>query len=193
MNKVVSEIARLEKQMWDIYGEITKLRADAPQTEVKNYNFQTLEGEVSLLDLFGGKDVLFAIHNMGTGCNFCTLWADGLNSFVPHLEEKYSVVLLSKDTPEVQRRFANDRGWRFRTASHGGGDYIREQSTNPASEAAANYPGLVCYIREGSKVYKKNSTVFGPGDAYASIWHVLSLAGHTEEQWQPKYHYWAKN
>ena len=39
-----------------------------------------------------------------------------------------SVVLLSKESPEVQRRFANSRGWRFRLASHSGGDYIREQT-----------------------------------------------------------------
>ena len=39
-----------------------------------------------------------------------------------------SVVLVSKDSPEVQRKFANSRGWRFRLASHGGGAYMKEQT-----------------------------------------------------------------
>ena len=78
--------------------------------------FETLDGERSLLDLFAGRDKLLAIHNMGQGCRYCTLWADGINPFLPHLEAAMSVVLLSKDPPETQRRFANSRGWRFRTA-----------------------------------------------------------------------------
>ena len=64
----------------------------APAVEVPAYRFQTLSGEVSLLDLFAGRDVLFAIHNMGQACRYCTLWADGLNGFLPHLEDRFAVV-----------------------------------------------------------------------------------------------------
>jgi len=94
-----------------------------PTTEVRNYTLTTIEGEVSLLDMFGVRDKLLLIHNMGQGCRYCTLWADGFNGFLPHLESIMSVVLVSKDPPEVQRNFANSRGWRFRLASHGGGEY----------------------------------------------------------------------
>ena len=48
----------------------------------------------------------------------------------------------SKDPPLEQRRFANSRGWRFRIASHGGGEYLCEQSI---SAELGNTPGLVCY------------------------------------------------
>ena len=61
---------------------------------------------------------------MGQACRYCTLWADGFNGFVPHLESTMAVALVSKDSPQRQREFANSRGWRFRLASHGGGDYI---------------------------------------------------------------------
>jgi predicted dithiol-disulfide oxidoreductase (DUF899 family) len=64
---------------------------------VKNYEFETLEGSVSLLELFAGKSKLFAIHNMGQGCRYCALWADGINSFLQHLENEFAVVFLSRD------------------------------------------------------------------------------------------------
>ncbi len=51
---------------------------------------------------------------MGQGCRFCTLWADGLNGVLAHLESAVSVVLLSRDPPRLQRDFANSRNWRFR-------------------------------------------------------------------------------
>ena len=122
------EIAELERQIADLTAKLNELRRQAPGRPVPNYRFATLSGEVTLLDLFAGRDKLLAIHNMGQGCRYCTLWADGFNGLLGHLEDAMAVVLLSKDAPAVQRDFANSRNWRFRLASHGGGDYIREQT-----------------------------------------------------------------
>src|SRR5262245_26752189 len=130
---MASEIEDLERQIMELSQRLAKLRSEESGQDVPDYRFQTLDGEVSLLGLFAGRDTLFAIHNMGQGCRYCTLWGDGLNGFLPHLEDRFAVVLLSKDPPETQRRFANQRGWRFRLASHGGGAYIREQSVEPGS------------------------------------------------------------
>ena len=131
-------IVELERNIGELIAELNALRKTNPGTPVPNYTFATLTGQVSLLELFGGKDKLLAIHNMGQGCRYCTLWADGLNGLLAHLESALSVVLLSKDPPEVQRRFGNARGWRFRFASHGGGAYIREQSVVNGDD---NFPG----------------------------------------------------
>jgi predicted dithiol-disulfide oxidoreductase (DUF899 family) len=182
----MNEIQQLEKEILEKVAALDALRRSATLAAVKNYRFKTLDGDVSLLDLFAGKTTLFAIHNMGHGCRYCTLWADGINAFLPHLESEFAVVLLSKDSPETQRAFGNSRGWRFRMASHGGGDYIREQSVTPGE---TNMPGLVCYQRDGDRILKKNSTIFGPGDLYCSMWHILSLAGIGEKSWTPQYSY----
>jgi predicted dithiol-disulfide oxidoreductase (DUF899 family) len=181
------EIEKLEQQLIDINSKLLALRQKMPATKVKNYTFETLEGKVTLLDLFAEKEVLFAIHNMGQACRYCTLWADGFNPWVPHLEDKYAVVLLSKDAPAVQRRFANSRGWRFRMASHGGKDYMTEQGVLADMK---NAPGLVVYTRKGDQIYRKNATSFGPGDQFCSMWSVLSLAGLGEDEWTPQYRYW---
>ena len=182
-------IAQIQQQIFELTGELGTLLKQSRGTEVPDYRFASGSGEVSLLELFAGRDTLLAIHNMGQGCRYCTVWADGFNGFLPHLENAMSVVLLSKDPPELQRRFANERGWRFRLASHGGGDYIREQTVVDGQD---NYPGAVVYKREGDKVLRFNACVFGPGDLYCSLWSLLALAGRGAQDWTPQYSYWRR-
>ena len=184
-----NEIRAIELQIHQLMEKLAKLQQSNRSNEVNNYKFSTLNGETNLLELFGEKDKLLVIHNMGQGCRYCTLWADGFNGFVQHLESIMSVVLVSKDPPKIQRQFANARGWRFRLASHGGGDYIQEQSV---MEGSNNMPGAVVYERDGKKIYRKNGCVFGPGDIYCSMWSLLGLAGLNETNWTPQFSYWQR-
>ncbi|TDJ21802.1 MAG: DUF899 domain-containing protein [Gammaproteobacteria bacterium] len=182
-------VRELEQEIFELTTRLRALRKELPDEEVRNYSFATLEGEVTLLDLFAGKDQLLAIHNMGQGCRYCTLWADGISPFLPHLESMLSVVLVSKDDPETQRRFANSRNWRFRMASHGGGDYIKEQSV---TEGEGNTPGVVSYHLRDGKIFRQSASAFGPGDLYCSIWHLLGVAGVESDDWMPQYSYWKR-
>ncbi len=184
-----TDIQALERQIFDLTAKLTELRKAGGGEVVPNYEFQTQNGPTSLLELFAGQDKLLAIHNMGQGCRYCTLWADGFNGFLPHLESAMGVVLLSKDSPEQQRRFANSRGWRFRLASHGGGAYMQEQSVMPGQ---GNMPGAVVYERRGTDIVRMNRTPFGPGDTFCSLWSLLSLAGMSEADWTPQYSYWQR-
>jgi predicted dithiol-disulfide oxidoreductase (DUF899 family) len=186
---VTSEIQKLEREIFELSTKLKELRGLSPGSEVRNYSFDTLTGTTTLLDLFGHHDQLLLIHNMGQACRYCTLWADGFNGLVPHFESALSLVLVSRDEPEVQHRFATSRGWRFRLASHGGGDYIREQTV---MEGASNMPGAVTYERKGETIYRKNACVFGPDDMYCPIWPMLGMAGITEEHWTPQYSYWQR-
>ena len=183
------EIAELEMQIVKLIGELNELRKTNRGAEVPNYRFRNLEGEISLLNLFGTRNQLLLIHNMGQACRYCTLWADGFNGMLAHLESAISVVLVSKDSPETQRLFANSRGWKFRLASHGGEEYMREQSVMVDSD---NYPGAVVYERDGDVIYRKNECVFGPGDIYCSMWSLLGLAGLGADDWTPQFTYWQR-
>ena len=182
-----NEIKDIEQQIYALNTRLTELRRASKSTPVPNYIFQTMEGEVSLLELFGDNDKLLMIHNMGQGCRYCMLWADGFNGFLPHLESTLSVTLVSKDSPELQRRFANSRGWRFRLASHGGSAYIQEQTV---TEGQSNSPGAVVFERVGDEIFRKNSAEFGPGDIFCSMWGLLGLAGMSDSDWTPQYNYW---
>ncbi len=189
MSGNTDEIAALEGEIFELTMKLHELRRKNDAAEVPNYGFETQNGQTTLLDLFGDQDTLMLIHNMGQGCRWCTVWADGFNGFLPHLESALSVVLVSKDAPDVQRRFANARGWRFRLASHGGGTYIQEQS---AQVGVNNMPGVVVYERDGETITRKNSAVFGPGDLYCSLWHLLALAGLGEPEFTPQFNYWRR-
>ena len=184
-----SGIVELEQEILEKIRELNELRKAHRGEKVRNYRFATLEGNTTLLDLFGDQSRLLVIHNMGQGCRYCTLWADGFNGFVGHLESVISVVLVSKDSPTTQRRFANSRGWRFRLASHEGTEYIREQT---ALDGSDNMPGAVVYERDGDDIYRKNACAFGPGDIYCSMWSLLGLAGLGEADWTPQYNYWRR-
>ncbi len=183
------DITDLEKQIAELTMTLNKERGKLTPAPVPNYLFQTLEGEISLLGLFGGRERLLAIHNMGQGCRYCTLWADGFNGLLPHLESVMSVVLLSRDPPELQRDFAGSRNWRFRLASHGGGDYIREQTVMSGVD---NMPGVVVYTRSDERVFRSGSAVFGPGDLYCPMWNLLGLAGLGDDPWTPQFRYWTR-
>ena len=182
-----TEISELESRIFELMTKLNELRKSSAGEEVRNYSFTTINGETSLLKLFGEKKQLLVIHNMGQGCRYCTLWADGFNGFLKHLESVMSVVLVSKDPPELQRQFANSREWRFRLASHGGGEYMSDQID---ADGAVNMPGAVVYERDGNNIMRKNSCLFGPGDIYCSMWSLLGLAGLSEADWTPQYNYW---
>ena len=184
-----ADIAELEARIAELTAKLNAARRVATGREVPDYTFRTLAGEARLSELFAGRDRLLAIHNMGQGCRYCTLWADGINGFLPHLESAMAVVLLSKDDPETQRRFANARGWRFRLASHGGGAYIRDETAMPGED---NAPGAVVYEKKGGALRRRNAVAFGPGDLYCPAWNFLALAGHGVDDWTPQFSYWRR-
>ena len=67
---------------------------------------------------------------------------------------------MAKDLPKQQRNFANSRGWRFRLVSHGGGDYIQEQSV---MEGSNNMPGAVVYERDIRRFTARMTAYLVPG------------------------------
>src|SRR5690606_947192 len=66
-------------------------------------------GDVALQDLFGDKNELILIHNMGASCQYCTMWADTLHRSLPYLTSRANVVLVSPDTPDNQAKIAKAR------------------------------------------------------------------------------------
>ncbi len=185
----MTEAQKLEFEIMQKAQQLAALRSKESGKEVQNYTFKTATGDVTLQDLFNGRDKLLVIHNMGQGCRYCTLWADGINGILNHLEDAMAVVLVSKDPPETQRRLALNRGWRFQMASHGGGDYMLEQC---GMDDHQNMPGAAIYDHQDGKILRRGQTMFGPGDLYSPLWHFLALAGIGAADWTPQFHYWRR-
>ena len=60
----MTELQKAEKEVFELTQKVTQLRRDSAPTPVKNYTFTTLNGEVSLPELFEDRDILFLIHNV---------------------------------------------------------------------------------------------------------------------------------
>ncbi len=100
-------------------------QASIEPEEAQDYEFATPQGKARLSALFGDKDTLFVIHNMGTTCAHCTMWADGFNGVFEHLRDRAAFVVSSPDTPERQQSFAAGRGWKFPMVSIQGTKRLR--------------------------------------------------------------------
>lgn len=72
-----SRLAAHRKEIATIREQMRKLQLETEPQAVVDYTFQTLNGPVRLKDLFGDKNDLIVIHNMGASCRYCTLRADG--------------------------------------------------------------------------------------------------------------------
>ena len=105
------QLARYRRQIADLRKEMRAAQAAVEPEEVEDYVFQTADGgSARLSELFGDKDTLLVIHNMGAGCPYCTLWADGFNAVYDHLRSRAAFVLSSPDAPGQQQKFAAGRG-----------------------------------------------------------------------------------
>ena len=94
------------EQILALRAKLRELQAEVEPQEVEDYVFASPDGDIRLSELFGEHDALFVIHNMGAGCVYCTLWADGFNGIIDHLENRAAFVLTSPDAPDAQRKFA---------------------------------------------------------------------------------------
>src|SRR5215472_7875705 len=149
------------------------VRAAAEPEEVVDYVFGSTDGAVRLSELFRGKADLIIIHNMGFSCPNCTLWADGFNGIYDHLADRAAFVVSSPDSPEVQRAFAKDRGWRFRMVSHHGTSFARDMGYG--SENGKYLPGVSVFRRKPGRILRVSDTRFKPGDDFCALWHLFEL------------------
>ncbi len=178
-----ARIAALRRQMHDVRRRTT------PQP-VADYTFATARGPKRLRDLFGSKRDLFVIHNMGTGCPYCTLWADGYSGVYPHLASRAAFVVSSPDPPAVQQRFAKNRGWRFPMVSHQGTTFAEDMGYR--TKSGGWLPGVSAFRRRGNKIVRLADASSEPGDDFCSVWHLFDLLPDGPAGWQPQFRYRAE-
>src|SRR5215469_16844687 len=124
--ETTAKLAGYRREIGTLRERMRVLQAEIEPEEVADYTFVGADGPVRLSQLFGDKDTLFVIHNMGKTCPNCTMWADGFNGVLPHLENRAAFVVTSPDEPAIQAAFAGSRGWRFRMVSHQGTDFAAD-------------------------------------------------------------------
>ena len=174
-------------QIADLREKMRTLQAEVEPEPVEDYELATPNGPVRLSELFGGKDDLIVIHNMGASCPYCTLWADGFNGLYDHLADRAAFAVSSPDAPADQTRFAESRGWRFPMVSHQGTSFAADMGYR--SEDGGWMPGVSVFKREGGRILRVADTGFSPGDDFCALWHLLGLFPEGAGGWAPKYRY----
>ena len=176
----------LRKKFLQARSELVAAQKKREPEPVSDYSFAGLEKSVSLSELFADKEELFVIHNMGTTCAYCTLWADGFNGVLDHWKDRASVVISSPDSVETQQQFKTDRNWRFTMVSTADNTFASDMGYR---NEQGHHPGVSVFSKTADGIKRVADTPFGPGDDFCAIWHLFDLLPEGSNGWQPKFDY----
>jgi predicted dithiol-disulfide oxidoreductase (DUF899 family) len=189
---VEARIEAIEKEIAENLVRLNALKKSLHGDRVEDYLLHGAEGEVCLSELFGEKDDLIVVHNMGARCSYCTMWADGFNGVYEHLRDRASFVVVSPDMPEQQAEFAASRGWRFRMISDSGSTFTEDMGFRTAGDDGRTSvsPGYTTFRRHADgTITRVGNDMFGPGDRYSSPWHMFDMLAESGTSWHPKLDY----
>ena len=181
------KIASLEKEIETKKKELIALRKAMPSVPVDDYELTNPDGSsVRLSELFGEFDEMILIHNMGTSCSYCTLWADGFKAFWPYFKTKCAFVLSSPDPVAKMAQFAGSREWAYPVVSVNGSTLAADFGFYKVE--GGYWPGMTTLKKHADGTITRHAqTYFGPGDDYCSIWPMLDLLPSGPGDWEPNY------
>ena len=183
-----NEIDRLEAEIMEKQKRLSDCRKQLPTEEVSDYILTGPDDKkVQFSEMFDDTKDLIVIHNMGNSCPYCTMWADGFNGVLQHLENRAAFIVVSPDPPEVQAAFAQKRGWQFKM-------YSSEESTFAEDMGFKHedgyLPGVSTFHKKANgKIVRIAKTYFGPGDPFCAPWHLFDLLADGTNGWQPALEY----
>ena len=182
-----NDIERLEDELVERHERLAEMKRRLPRETVQDYTLAGWKGPVQLSELFAGKPDLIVVHNMGRGCRYGTLWADGFNGVYPHLADRAAFVLCSPDPVEVQQEFAVGRGWRFPMVSGKDSSFIQDMGFRSEKSWM---PGVSTFHLEPTGgIVRVARAPFGPFDPFCGVWHLFGLLAEGVNEWEPQYRY----
>ena len=186
-----AQIQALEKEVFEKQARLNELRRNRDPEVVRDYALDGPDGRVRLSELFGRHRDLIVIHNMGRSCPYCTLWADGFNGMLDHLEDRAAFAVVSPDPPEVQKQFAEERGWNFRMLSDGGSGFTEAMGYMPEHEGKRKpWPGFSTFHKADDGTIRRIAHAgFGPGDPYCALWHMIGVLKDGVAGWEARFSY----
>lgn len=183
-----NEINRLESDLIEKQKKLLELKSQLKHQSVQDYILKSIgDKEVRLSEMFENKTDLIVVHNMGISCSYCTMWADGFNGLLQHLENRAGFVVVSPDTPDIQNEFAQKRDWQFKIYSSDGSTFTEDLGFKTEE---GWLPGVSTFNKNiDGKIFNIQNAYFGPGDLYCSVWHLFDLLVSGSDGWEPKLKY----
>jgi len=179
-----------EKRDSKQHDELNRKRRSLPWTQVeKDYTFSTVQGEVSLADLFGNRRQLFVKHfmmgpNQDWQCPGCTLevaHVDGLLEYFDHHDMAY--VAVARAPIEEIEAVRKKMHWKFRWVSSFNSDFNYDFHVSFRPEERAAHKALYNFRDVDPKDTEDlsgNSIFFK--DDQGQIFHTYSTFGRGGEQ-----------
>ncbi|PCI40229.1 MAG: hypothetical protein COB53_01735 [Elusimicrobia bacterium] len=187
----ISELDELELQILELKKKRAELRQKLTPEKVADHVLIDHDNKaVKLSELFGDKKDLLVIHNMGTQCPYCTLWADGLDGQWQYISDRAAAVVVSADSVETQKAFKAKRGWSFPMLSGEKSEFIKAMGFE--GEDHPDYgkfkPGVSAFRKnEDGSIVRISKAPFGPGDDFCAVWPLFDLLQDGHADWQPKF------
>jgi predicted dithiol-disulfide oxidoreductase (DUF899 family) len=185
-----------EKELTRARDALSAKRRALPWVRVdKPYRFESLEGTLSLSDLFDGKRPLIVQHFMFAPewekpCKSCSFWADGYTGIVAHLAQRDTAFVAVSRAPleklEARRR---KMGWTFPWVSSADGDFNYDFAVSfrdadlASGKATYNYAPMT-----GSMKDLPGISAFVKGDDGA-VHHAYSCFARGLDLMNPAYNY----
>lgn len=148
-----------------------------------------------------GKDLLLIDHMMfGTdwdeGCPMCSMWADGFDAIVPHVQDRVNFVLVARVELGKLRDWGGRRGWRnLRLLSSEQNSFNKDY--NVEIDASRQLPGLSVFRRQPAggifHVYTTEASLeerhHRGMDLFTPTWNLFDLLPEGRGDWMPKQFY----
>lgn len=194
-----AEIEKLrvkEKELTRAHDAVNALRRRLPMVKIdKRYEFDGVEGKVSLLDLFSGRRQLIVYHFMfapdwDDGCSGCS-WVTDAMSHPAHLHARdTSFVLISRAPLPKLLAFRDKMGWDLPWYSSFESDFNFDfGATNDEGEQHM----ASVFLRDGDDIYRTYFTNRRGVEYLGSHWTYLDLTPFgRQEAWEESPQGWPK-
>lgn len=193
------ELLREEKEFNKQRDRLSARRRELPWVKIeKPYAFESLDGRVTLPDLFEGRSQLIVYHFMlgpgwEEGCKACSFVADHLAAAEVHLKAKDITFTAISHAPLAEiTTFKTRMGWSFPWVSAFGSDFNQDFKVSFTPEEMASgkvdynfrltevpveeLPGLSVFARDDDgNVYRTYSTYSRGLDLLIGTYNLLDL------------------
>jgi len=156
--------------------------------------------ELPLSELVGPKRTLVLMHFMFGGaqenpCPMCTMWADGYDGVVPHLQQHVDFgVVVAGDLSRI-RGHARTRGWRNVRLLSCEGSTMKSDLAMETPDGG-QLPGVSVFARRDGAVrhFYTGSAIMADGhyrgmDLLSPVWNFLDLLPDGRPDWMPSLDY----
>lgn len=181
---------------------VAGLRRELPLgPPASDYMFGASGGDVRFVDLFSDPARPLVLYHfmfgesMNQPCPMCSMWADGWNGVVRHVEQRVDFALVTQGTVDQNERLAAERGWtNLRWLSAAGTSFKRAYGSQ--DNEGNQQPFLTVFeLHDGQPrlTYSGGAHIAGDHwrgvDLLSPVWHFFDLTRQGRGDFMPRLDY----